>query len=135
MTAVTFKDNSVVMRGDLVGTEQACCCCTCPAGCVDGLQISLGGTPSCAGGYYFDAIPCTFGSISASMYCLNGTWFVSVSVCCFENEGVCTVVYEAQLPCEEDSLPPAGVVTLTQVYFNEIDNGCPPLPPVVTISK
>ena len=29
MTLITFSDGKVVMKGDAVGTEQACCCCAC----------------------------------------------------------------------------------------------------------
>jgi hypothetical protein len=69
------------------------------------------------------------------MYCENGKWFVSVSVCCFENEEICFASYSAELDCEEDGLPPAGSVSLTQLSLLD-EGGCPtPMPPVVTISK
>lgn len=108
--------------------------CVCPEGCVPGLAISLGGTPACLNEFYTDGIACTSGVIAASMYCDNGDWFVYVSVCCFENGGSCFYSYEATLPCEDDNLPPAGSVSLTQT--SGVDNGgCPSLPPSVTIIK
>lgn len=137
---LTVSNNTLLVRDGKLGTEQECCCqqgqgCVCPSGCVDGLEVSLGGSPFCAGGFYYDSVPCAFGAINASMYCTGGAWLVSVSVSCFENGGVCIAVYEAELQCEGDSLPPAGLVELTQTFFSESDNGCPPLPPLVTINK
>lgn len=138
MTKITLQDGRVVLRDGKIGTEQACCCgeeCVCPADCVDGLQISLGNEPTCAGGFYSDFLDCTGGGISASMYCSDGEWLVFVSVCCFENDGLCFASYEAVLECESDNLPPAGAVGLNETGFFEQDNGCPPLPPTVTIIK
>lgn len=139
MTAITFQDGRVVMRDGRVATGAGCCCdeppeCICPVGCVEGLQISLGNSPSCEGGFYSDSLPCTFGSISASMYCEGGSWFVSVSVSCFENGGACFYSYAAELPCENDGLPPAGNVNLIEIFAFD-DGGCPALPPVVTVIK
>lgn len=139
MTLITFEDGKPLMKEDgKIGTGQECCCeqvCVCPVGCVDGLQISLGNAPSCVGEFYSDFLPCTGGAISASMSCNDGQWLVFVSVCCFENGGLCFASYEAVLECESDGLPPAGAVTLTQTQFFEEGGGCPPLPPNVTISK
>lgn len=134
---LTVSDGALVVHGNKLGTEQECCCggCVCPSDCVEGLQISLGNSPTCAGGFYSDFLPCTGGSINATMYCDQGKWLVSVSGSCFENGGTCFFVYQAELECEADNLPPAGAVALVLVAFFEEDNGCPTLPPVVTIIK
>lgn len=141
---IKYDGGLLLQGGSLASTASSegdpdpeCCCeapCICPEGCIEGLEISLGGTPACAGGLYSDFIPCTGGGISASMYCENGVWYVSVSVCCFENGGECFYLYSAEFGCEEDGLPPAGPVVLTEI--SGLNNGgCPPLPPSVTINK
>ena len=138
MAQVRLQDGKPILEGGKVGVAEACCCggdCVCPEGCVENLQISLGGNPACFGGFYSDFIECFNGGISASMYCDGGTWIVSVSVCCFENGGLCFASYEAVLECEADNLPPAGAVALIETGFFEEGGGCPPLPPTVTIIK
>jgi hypothetical protein len=138
MTRITFQDGKVVLRDGQVGTEEACCCggeCECPNECVENLAISLGGNPECFGGFYSDFLNCAGGGISAVLQCNDGQWLVFVSVCCFENSGLCFASYEAVLECEPDNLPPAGAVDLTETGFFEDGGGCPPLPPTVTIIK
>ena len=110
--------------------------CECPNECVENLAISLGGNPACFGGVYSDFLACVGGGgISAVLQCNDGQWLVFVSVCCFENGGVCLASYEAVLECEADNLPPAGAVGLIETGFFEDGGGCPPLPPTVTIIK
>jgi hypothetical protein len=135
---LTVSDGALLVRDGKVGTEQACCCdqeCVCPTECVEGLQVSLGNEPTCADNVYSDFVECTGGVYSVTMYCNEGIWIVSVSGSCFENGGTCFFSYEAQLECEADNLPPAGPVNLIEISLFEQDDGCPPLPPVVTIIK
>lgn len=136
MTPVALQGGKPILHAGKVGLGEPCCCggCVCPTECVEGLQISLGNAPTCAGGFYFDFLPCLSGSVSASMYCASGVWVVSVSVCCFENGGTCLYSYAAELPCESDGLPPAGNVALVELFGFD-DGGCPPLPPAVSVIK
>lgn len=136
MTAITVQDGKIVMRDGKVGTEQACCCggCVCTGECVEGLQLSLGNQPTCAGGFYFDFIECRSGVIVASMHCSEGRWVIGVTACCAEIDGVCAFDYAAELQSESDCLPPAGNVDLVEIGRFD-GGGCPPLPPTVTIIK
>ena len=85
MTLITFSDGKVVMKGDAVGTEQACCCncCTCAdkQGVLDELRFDFaglaedgrtggdGGTAIPEGGFDF-LTPPQFGS--AGRYWIEG---------------------------------------------------------------
>jgi hypothetical protein len=107
--------------------------CRCK-GCAENLQLSMGGQPDCFDGFYFDFIQCAFaGGISAAMYCQDNKWLVSVVICCSDDVegGFCIAQYEAELDSENDCLPPAGDVSLVELFkFGP----CPELPPV-TITK
>ena len=122
MTLITFSDGKVVMKGDAVGTEQACCCNECDSDddcCVNEyVYLMVCATPDpapgwegnaqaeceAAGGFYYTGIDGTFRCPEL---------FVEAAFCAFSPQYGTAIVG----PC--DSLEPLPGYTIAVSSTNE----------------
>ena len=147
MTLIAWQGGPIFRNG-AVGTGQGCCCqqeCVCPSGCVDGLRISLGNSPTCTTGFgsviYRDTLSGGFVGCAnnfmvigwtVEMRCVDGVWTATIFGC-GQN---CNVRKTATLSLGSDCLPVAGVVD-SSLFVDESPNNpaCCPTPPTVTVTR
>jgi hypothetical protein len=148
VTRITFQDGKVVLRDGKVGTEEACCCCSCPP-CSDtfSFSVELGGltatTNFCSdGGYTGQAFDFEDGFVllAVSAGCDEGNWILSADLCYQVAGCSLSVRYEATVDCanvDGDGFPPAGAVAMQEVFRQEDPADCSGIvgPTAATISK
>lgn len=129
MTLITFQGDSVLFKGDKVGSEQACCCgdggCDCPADC-DPLELSVTLTYCNMTAQVVVPVPGSgnmqvnngddFLIVEASITCLPTPpcgWAVDVLVCYRCNEMMNGEGFFAVVPQQANGCPDTGAVDLT----------------------